>query len=104
MFYDPTESAGPRDAFFALADPTRRQLMAMLASGEMDVTSLSAPFSMSMPAISQHLKILREAGLVSQSRRGQQRIYKLEKLALAPFSDWLNNLRAESVESSTPEA
>lgn len=92
MFFDPTDGYGVRDVFFALADPTRRQLLFMLSQGDQDVTTLAEPFQMSMPAISQHLKILREAGLVSQNRQGQKRIYKLEREALKPVRDWLENL------------
>jgi DNA-binding transcriptional ArsR family regulator len=79
--------------FAALADPTRRAILARLASGEATVTELTRPFSMSQPAISRHLKVLEQAGLISHGRDGQKRPRKLEAAPLAEASQWLEVYR-----------
>src|SRR5260370_23649342 len=75
--------------FAALADPTRRAILARLADGEAGVMELAAPFRMTQPAISKHLKVLERAGLVSRGRVAQRRPCRLEPRALAPGTDWL---------------
>src|SRR5437870_4397233 len=79
--------------FAALADPTRRAILARLASGEATVTELAAPFAMSQPAISKHLKVLERAGLVSRGRDAQRRPCRLEARPLKAAVDWLENYR-----------
>lgn len=79
--------------FAALADPTRRAILARLATGEISVTSLAAPFDMSMPAISKHLKVLGRAGLIARGREAQRRPCRLEAAPLKDVSDWLENYR-----------
>ncbi len=80
--------------FGALADPTRRAILARLASGERSVGELVTPFPMSQPAISRHLKVLEAAGLVSRHRRGTVRLSRLEPLALREADAWLERYRA----------
>lgn len=79
--------------FAALADPTRRAIVARLAKGEATVTELAAPFDMSQPAISKHLKVLERAGLVSRGRDAQRRPCRLEASALREVTDWLERFR-----------
>jgi DNA-binding transcriptional ArsR family regulator len=79
--------------FAALADPTRRAILARLASGEASVTELAAPFAMSQPAISKHLKVLERAGLISRGREAQRRPRRLEPRPLAEATDWLERYR-----------
>jgi DNA-binding transcriptional ArsR family regulator len=79
--------------FAALADPTRRAILARLTSGEASVTELAEPFAMSQPAISKHLKILERAGLVSGGRDAQRRPRRLEAKPLAEASGWLEGYR-----------
>jgi DNA-binding transcriptional ArsR family regulator len=79
--------------FAALADPTRRAILARLADGEASVTELAAPFDMSQPAISKHLKVLERAGLVSRGRDAQRRPRKLEPRPLAEATDWIERHR-----------
>ncbi|HKC38051.1 MAG TPA: metalloregulator ArsR/SmtB family transcription factor [Gemmatimonadales bacterium] len=79
--------------FAALADPTRRAILARLADGEATVTELAAPFAMSQPAISKHLKVLERAGLVSRGRVAQRRPRKLEPRPLAEATDWIERYR-----------
>ena len=79
--------------FAALADPTRRAILARLASGEASVTELAAPFAMSQPAISKHLKVLERAGLVSRGRDAQRRPRWLEPRPLAEVTGWLEAYR-----------
>jgi DNA-binding transcriptional ArsR family regulator len=80
-------------AFAALADPTRRAILARLATGEATVTELAEPFAMSQPAISKHLKVLERAGLVSRGRDAQRRPCRLEARPLKMATDWLENYR-----------
>ena len=75
--------------FEVLADPTRRQIVAFLAEGESPVADIVEQFNVSAPAISQHLKVLREAGLVSVRPEAQRRIYGVNRIALAEASAWL---------------
>lgn len=79
--------------FAALADPTRRAILARLAQGEATVMELAEPFAMSQPAISKHLKVLEYAGLISRRRDAQRRPCRLEPAALAQASGWLENYR-----------
>jgi DNA-binding transcriptional ArsR family regulator len=85
--------------FAALADPTRRAILARLAFGEVSVMELAEPFAMSQPAISRHLKVLERAGLVSRSREAQRRPCRAEVKPLADAASWLENYR-QSLESS----
>ena len=86
--------ADPLDATFAaLADPTRRAILARLASGEASVGELAKPFAMSQPAISKHLKVLERAGLISGGREAQRRPRRIEGEALAVATGWLERYR-----------
>ena len=80
--------------FAALADPTRRAILARLALGETSVTDLAKPFEMSMPAVSKHLKVLENAGLITRSREAQWRPCRIEPRALKEVDDWLERYRA----------
>jgi DNA-binding transcriptional ArsR family regulator len=80
--------------FLALADPTRRAILARLALGEASVTELAEPFAISQPAISKHLKVLERAGLVSAGQDAQRRPRRLEGKPLAEASAWLEQYRA----------
>jgi DNA-binding transcriptional ArsR family regulator len=90
-----TSSAGhPLDhVFAALADPTRRAILARLASGEATVSELVAPFKLSQPTISKHLKVLEKAGLVSRGRDAQFRPVRLEAAPLAGAAAWIGDYR-----------
>lgn len=79
--------------FAALADPTRRAILARLALGETSVQQLAAPFEMSLPAVSKHLKVLERAGLITRSRDAQMRPCKIEARALKEADDWLEEYR-----------
>ncbi|KQV35002.1 MULTISPECIES: metalloregulator ArsR/SmtB family transcription factor [unclassified Rhizobium] len=79
--------------FSALADPTRRAILARLAKGEASVNELAAPFEMSLPAISKHLKVLEKAGLISRGREAQWRPCRLEPGPLKDLQGWLDNYR-----------
>jgi DNA-binding transcriptional ArsR family regulator len=79
--------------FAALADPTRRAILSRLASGQLSVTELAAPFAMSQPAISKHLKVLEHAGLISRGRDAQRRPRQLEAKPLAQATEWLERYR-----------
>jgi DNA-binding transcriptional ArsR family regulator len=79
--------------FSALADPTRRAILARLARGETTVQELSEPFAMSLPAISRHLKVLERAGLITRSREAQWRPCRIEPRALKDVDDWLDRYR-----------
>lgn len=80
--------------FAALADPTRRAILARLALGEASVNELAQPFAMSQPAISKHLKVLEHAGLISRGRDAQRRPCRLEPAPLADATGWLEHYRA----------
>ena len=88
MSVDPLSST-----FAALADPTRRAILAQLAAGELSVNELAAPFDISTPAISKHLKVLENAGLISRSRIAQTRPCKLEAAPLQEVADFLEQYR-----------
>ncbi len=91
---DTVSSTSRLDATFAaLADPTRRAILARLASGDASVTELAEPFAMSQPAISKHLKVLERAGLISRSREAQRRPRRLEAAPLAEATGWLEGYR-----------
>src|SRR6266404_6383083 len=79
--------------FAALADPTRRAILARLASGETSVTELAQPFRMSLPAVSKHLKVLARAGLITRSRAAQVRPCRLKAKPLKDAVDWLEHYR-----------
>lgn len=87
----------PRDelsaTFAALADPTRRAILARLALGESSVSALAEPFAMSLPAVTKHLKVLQRAGLVSQGRQAQWRPCKLEAKPLQDAAGWIEQYR-----------
>jgi DNA-binding transcriptional ArsR family regulator len=80
--------------FAALADPTRRAILARLASGECSVTELAEPFEMSMPAVSKHLRVLERAGLIVRGREAQWRPCRLEPAPLKEVADWAERYRA----------
>lgn len=79
--------------FAALADPTRRAILARLATGEASVTQLAEPFEMTMPAISKHLKVLERAGLIAQGRDAQWRPRRLEPAPLKEVASWVEHYR-----------
>ena len=81
------------ETFSALADPTRRAILARLASGEATVNELAEPFDISLPAISRHLKVLEHAGLVSRGREAQWRPCRLEAAPLAELAGWVERYR-----------
>lgn len=86
-------SANLDTVFSALADPTRRAILARLASGEATVTELAEPFEMSLPAISKHLKVLEHSGLITRGREAQWRPCRLEPAPLKEVSDWVEKYR-----------
>src|SRR5215471_7905606 len=88
MVVDPLSST-----FAALADPTRRAILARLAGGEATVTELAAPFAMSLPAVSKHLKVLERAGLIERSRTGQWRPCRLAAAPLRDVAAWMEPYR-----------
>ena len=79
--------------FSALADPTRRQILARLANGELSVTQLAEPFKMTMPAVTKHLKVLERAGLIVRGREAQWRPAKLQAAPLKEAADWVEQYR-----------
>jgi len=81
------------NTFSALADPTRRAILARLALGETSVTELAKPFAMSLPAVSKHLKVLERAGLIARSRDAQWRPCRIEPRALKDIDAWLEHYR-----------
>ncbi len=80
-------------AFAALADPTRRAILARLALGETNVNELAEPFDMSLPAVSKHLKVLEKAGLISRGRAAQSRPARIEPDGIKAVEDWLEQYR-----------
>ena len=80
--------------FMALADPTRRAILARLAQGEATVSELAEPFAISPPAVTKHLKVLRRAGLITQGRQAQWRPCRLEAAPLKEIADWLEKYRS----------
>ncbi len=95
----PTAPDSLSTTFAALADPTRRAILARLAKGEAMVTELAAPFEMSLPAISKHLKVLQRAGLIEQGRQAQWRPCRLRPDGLRDVADWLGQYRRHWEES-----
>jgi DNA-binding transcriptional ArsR family regulator len=91
--YAPTLQERLDATFAALADPTRRAILARLSSGEASVTELAGPFAMTQPAISKHLKVLERAGLISRGRDAQRRPSRLAAQPLAEASEWLEQYR-----------
>ena len=91
--YALTAPTGLDATFAALADPTRRAILARLTLGEASVTEIAGPFAMSQPAISKHLKVLERAGLVSRSREAQRRPCRIQAAPLAEASNWLGTYR-----------
>jgi DNA-binding transcriptional ArsR family regulator len=88
-------ASDPLDAVFAaLADPTRRAILARLAEGDASVNELAEPFAMSQPAISKHLKVLENAGLLTRGRDAQRRPRRLEAKPLAEATEWMERYRA----------
>ena|SRR5690242_11469517 len=83
--------AAANDVFRAVADPTRRELLDRLRDGDLAVTTLAESFEMSLPAVSQHLKVLREAGLVEEHRDGRFRVYRLNPDPLREVADWVDH-------------
>jgi len=79
------------DVFHAVADATRRQVLDRLAERELPVMKLAESFEMSLPAVSQHLKVLRQAGLVTERREGRQRVYSLTPGPLKEVADWVDH-------------
>ncbi len=79
--------------FAALSDPTRREILARLAKGEQTVNELAAPFDMSLPAVSKHLKVLERAGLITRGRRAQWRPCRLNPEPLREIADWVEEYR-----------
>ena len=96
----PMAAPDPLSATFAaLADPTRRAILARLALGEATVTELAAPFDMSLPGISKHLKVLQRAGLIEQGRQAQWRPCRLQPAPLRGVADWVGQYRRHWEES-----
>lgn len=93
MSYTESNSERLDTTFAALADPTRRAILARLATGEASVNDLAKPFKMSQPAISKHLRVLEQAGLISSVREAQRRPRRIEARPLAEASEWLENYR-----------
>lgn len=93
MSYSHTHSSRLDVTFAALADPTRRAILAMLASGEASVNDLAKPFKMSQPAISKHLKVLERAGLISAGLDKQRRPRRIEAAPLKEANEWLERYR-----------
>src|SRR5947208_15894745 len=90
-------------ALAALADPTRRQVLEQLRRGPRAVCDIAARLPVSRPAVSQHLKVLREAGLVREERRGTQHIYEIDPKGLGPLRAWLDQLWDTALENSRAE-
>ena len=86
---------------FALADPTRRGILAQLATGEANVKELAQPYQMSLAAVSKHLKVLESAGLISRGREAQWRPCRLEAAPLRDVSEWLGRIAASGTAAST---
>jgi DNA-binding transcriptional ArsR family regulator len=94
-----TQEDALSQTFAALADPTRRAILARLAEGEASVKDLAAPFEMTQPAISKHLRVLERAGLIEQGRQAQWRPRRLRAGPLRDISDWVNQYRRHWEES-----
>ncbi len=94
-----TQADALSTTFAALADPTRRAILKRLAGGEATVTELAAPFNLSLPAISKHLKVLQRAGLIEQGRQAQWRPCRLKAERLRDVADWVGQYRRHWEES-----
>ena len=94
-----TQEDALSQTFAALADPTRRAILARLAQGEASVKELAAPFDMTQPAISKHLRVLEQAGLIEQGRQAQWRPRRLRAGPLRDISEWVNQYRRHWEES-----
>ena len=98
LFNQPVYNAMTQDrlsaTFAALADPTRRAILARLCSGETSVSELAEPFDMSLPAISKHIKVLERAGLIARSREAQWRPCRIQPTALRDIDNWLERYRS----------
>lgn len=81
------------DAFNAVAEPRRRQILDVLVSGELPVTGLAALLDLAQPQVSKHLKVLKEVGLVAVRDQGRERLYRLDARPLQPIHDWVGNFR-----------
>jgi DNA-binding transcriptional ArsR family regulator len=82
------------DGFAALADPTRRRIIALLADRDRTVNEIAAQFAISRPAVSRHLRVLHRTGLVRDEKRGRERIQRFDGAALQPVADWVNRYEA----------
>jgi DNA-binding transcriptional ArsR family regulator len=91
VMMEPTDALS--ETFAALADPTRRAILARLAQGEATVNELAEPFDLKLPTISKHLKVLQKAGLISQGRKAQWRPCRLEPAPLKGVADWVERYR-----------
>jgi DNA-binding transcriptional ArsR family regulator len=88
----------PREVFEAIAQPTRREILRLLAAGELSAGNVASHFAVTQPAISQHLKVLREAGLVSERRDGTRRLYRVRPEGLADLHGFLGDLLPAGLE------
>ena len=86
-----SRTSGSANVYTAIADPTRRAILDLLRQGEQPVKQIAKPFEMSLPAISQHLGVLCDAGLVIVRKQGRQRLYRLNPEPLKQVSDWVNH-------------
>ncbi len=94
MGYSTGITAYESDGFAALADPTRRRIIALLAERDRTVKEIAEHFSVSRPAISKHLQVLRRAGLVAETKRGRERVQRFEGSALQSVGDWIRHYEA----------
>lgn len=92
-----TRQVSPVDQFAALADPTRCRVVELLSGKARPVHELAAAFDISRPAISRHLRVLKEAGLVKEEKRGRENVYALQRARLKPMQDWLDKHRAAPI-------
>src|SRR5215468_532435 len=92
-WFNTVKASQLNQTFAALADPTRRAILARLAEGEVNATQLAKPFTMSQPAISKHLKVLERAGLIARARRAQARPCRLQAAPLREVADWVERYR-----------
>ncbi len=99
-----TDMEAPTTTLRAVSDPTRCKILELLRDGSRSVTDLAHQFSMSRPAVSKHLGILRDAGLVASRREGRQQIYELEPSPLRQAREWLEGFEARDVEPPRPRA
>ena len=90
----------PVDQFAALADPTRCRVVELLSGKARPVHELAAAFDISRPAISRHLRVLKEAGLVKEEKRGRENVYALQRARLKPMQEWLDKHRAAPVKAA----